>query len=34
VMAGVAAITAGLLARLAFNRVAERVPEPATPLPA
>ena len=34
VMAGVAAIAAGLLARLAFNRVAERVPEPATPLPA
>jgi MFS family permease len=34
VMAGVAAITAGILARLAFNRVAERVPEPATPLPA
>jgi MFS family permease len=34
VMAGVAAIVAGLLARLAFNRVAERVPEPATPLPA
>jgi MFS family permease len=34
VMAGVAAITAGLLARVAFNRVAERVPEPATPLPA
>jgi MFS family permease len=34
VMAGVAAIAAGLLARLAFNRVAERVSEPATPLPA
>jgi MFS family permease len=34
VMAGVAAIGAGLLARIAFNRVAERVPEPATPLPA
>lgn len=34
VMAGVAAIAAGLLARLAFNRVAERVPEPATPVPA
>jgi MFS family permease len=34
VMAGVAAIAAGLLARLAFNRVAEHVPEPATPLPA
>jgi MFS family permease len=34
VMAGVAAIGAGLLARIAFNRVAERVPEPGTPLPA
>jgi MFS family permease len=34
VLAGVAAIAAGLLARVAFDRMAERVPEPATPVPA
>jgi MFS family permease len=34
VVAGVAAIAAGLLARLAFNRVAEREMHPATPAPA
>jgi MFS family permease len=34
VVAGVAAIAAGLLARIAFNRVAERELHPATPVPA
>jgi predicted MFS family arabinose efflux permease len=34
VVAGVAAIAAGLLARIAFNRVAERELHPVTPAPA